>query len=94
MLQRRCKLGYARAARIIDEMEQMNIIGPYEGAKMCIRDRHCVAHVTQALTKIPGVDAQVSLENKEAVCTLTQDVSVQQLTDAVTEAGYSVTEVK
>lgn len=55
---------------------------------------HCVAHVTQALTKIPGVDAQVSLENKEAVCTLTQDVSVQQLTDAVTEAGYSVTEVK
>lgn len=33
LLQRRCKLGYARAARIIDEMEQMNIIGPYEGAK-------------------------------------------------------------
>lgn len=33
LLQRRCKLGYARAARIIDEMEQMHIIGPYEGAK-------------------------------------------------------------
>lgn len=32
-LQRRCKLGYARAARIMDEMEQMHIIGPYEGAK-------------------------------------------------------------
>lgn len=33
LLQRRCKLGYARAARIMDEMEQMHIIGPYEGAK-------------------------------------------------------------
>ncbi|MFR9066164.1 MAG: DNA translocase FtsK [Faecalibacterium prausnitzii] len=33
LLQRRCKLGYARAARIMDEMEAKGIIGPYEGAK-------------------------------------------------------------
>ena len=33
LLQRRCKLGYARAARIMDEMEEKGIIGPYEGAK-------------------------------------------------------------
>ncbi len=33
LLQRRLKLGYARAARIMDEMEQMGIIGPYEGSK-------------------------------------------------------------
>ena len=32
LLQRRCKLGYARAARIMDQMEQEKIIGPYEGA--------------------------------------------------------------
>ena len=32
-LQRRLKLGYARAARMMDELEQMGIIGPYEGAK-------------------------------------------------------------
>ena len=32
-LQRRLKLGYARAARIVDEMEERGIIGPYEGAK-------------------------------------------------------------
>ena len=31
LLQRRCKLGYARAARIMDQMEQEKIIGPYEG---------------------------------------------------------------
>ncbi len=33
LLQRKLKLGYARAARIVDELEQRGIIGPYEGAK-------------------------------------------------------------
>lgn len=33
LLQRKCKLGYARAARIMDEMEALHIIGPYEGSK-------------------------------------------------------------
>ena len=33
-LQRRLKLGYARAARMMDELEQMGVIGPYEGAEM------------------------------------------------------------
>ncbi len=33
LLQRKLKLGYARAARIIDDLETSGIIGPYEGAK-------------------------------------------------------------
>ena len=33
LLQRRLKLGYARAARIMDQMAERGIIGPYEGAK-------------------------------------------------------------
>jgi len=33
MLQRRFKIGYQRAARIIDQMEEREIVGPYEGTK-------------------------------------------------------------
>ena len=33
MLQRRLKLGYARAARIVDEMEEKGFVGPFQGSK-------------------------------------------------------------
>lgn len=33
LLQRKLKLGYARAARVMDELEEKGVIGPYEGAK-------------------------------------------------------------
>ena len=33
MLQRRLKLGYSRAARLVDQMEEIGVVGPFEGSK-------------------------------------------------------------
>lgn len=33
ILQRKLKLGYSRAARVIDSLEQIGIVGPYQGGK-------------------------------------------------------------
>jgi len=33
LIQRRLKLGYNRAGRIIDQLERAGIIGPFEGSK-------------------------------------------------------------
>lgn len=53
--------------------------------------QHCVKHVTDALNKLDGVTAAVSLENKNAVCEITGNVTDEQLKAAVTDAGYEVT---
>jgi S-DNA-T family DNA segregation ATPase FtsK/SpoIIIE len=33
MLQRRLKLGYSRAARLVDQLEEYGVVGPFEGSK-------------------------------------------------------------
>ena len=33
MLQRRLKIGYGRGARLVDQMEELGVVGPFEGSK-------------------------------------------------------------
>lgn len=55
---------------------------------------HCSGRVQQVLTAIPGVSAaEVSHESGKAVLTLTEDVSNDVLTAAITDAGYQVVSI-
>ena len=43
LLQRKLKLGYNRAGRLIDQLEDAGILGPFEGSKarqVLIQDEH------------------------------------------------------
>lgn len=53
--------------------------------------QHCVAHVTKALTALPGVTAQVDLDSKTATVTGSADDAA--LKAAVEEAGYQVVSI-
>ena len=54
---------------------------------------HWTGRVSQVLNAIDGVSAEVSLEDKAAYLTLSADVADDVLIKAVTDAGYTVTEV-
>jgi S-DNA-T family DNA segregation ATPase FtsK/SpoIIIE len=59
MLQRRLKLGYARAARIVDEMEDKGIVGPFMGSK----PRSILITKEQWQAMKTGSDAQMSMDD-------------------------------
>lgn len=51
---------------------------------------HCTGRVSQLLNDMDGVTAVVSLENKNAVVTLTKEISDETLAKVITDAGYEV----
>lgn len=55
---------------------------------------HCTGTVTKVLNEIDGVSAEVSLEEKCAFITLSEDISDDILKKAVTDAGYKVKGIK
>ncbi|MFQ8689985.1 MAG: metal-transporting ATPase, partial [Blautia sp.] len=52
--------------------------------------QHCQAHVTKALNDLPGVKAEVSLEDKAAYVTTEGEPDKEALKKAVEDAGYQV----
>ena len=56
--------------------------------------QHCVKHVTDALNKLEGVTAAVSLEQKNAVCQIEGAVTDEQLKAAIVDAGYEFTGIE
>ncbi len=62
MLQRRLKLGYARAARIVDEMEEKGIVGPFQGSK----PRSILITKEQWETMRSGQNAQMDFDDLES----------------------------
>ena len=74
--------------QISQEEIKMKII--IEGM-MC---NHCTNFVKKTLNAIEGVSAEVSLEDKAAYVTLTQDVSKETLTAAIVDAGYEVVSIE
>ncbi|MGD9604599.1 MAG: heavy-metal-associated domain-containing protein [Bacilli bacterium] len=56
--------------------------------------QHCVKRVEKALNALKGVEAKVSLENKQAIVNIKEDVSNQLLTNIISELGYRVISIK
>lgn len=54
---------------------------------------HCQARVEKALNALDGVSASVSLAEKTAALTLTQDVPDRVLIKTVEDAGYTVVSI-
>ena len=55
---------------------------------------HCVKHVTDALNKLDGVKADVSLADNKASVQMENLISDDLLRQAVEDAGYQVTDIQ
>ena len=66
LLQKKLKLGYARASRIIDSLEERGIIGPFQGSKprevLLSKQQY---HEMIALTDNVNIDLRNNVENDE-----------------------------
>jgi len=55
---------------------------------------HCVSHVKEALLDIGASKVKVDLEEKFATAEFDDDINDNEITDAIEEVGYEVTEIE
>ena len=55
---------------------------------------HCVSHVKEALLDIGANKVKVDLEEKVATAEFDDDINDNEITDAIEEVGYEVTEIE
>ena len=55
---------------------------------------HCVSHVKEALLDIGASKVKVDLEEKFATAEFEDDINDSEITEAIEEVGYEVTEIE
>ena len=79
---------------VVKKVKEKHLDGPVMGTKtMKIKGmtcEHCVNNVTNAINKVAGASAKVSLKDKEAIISYDRELSNIELRKAVEDAGYEV----
>ena len=78
MLQRRLKLGYSRAARLVDQLEEIGVVGPFEGSKP--RQIIMTKEQWQEMQMMNGTAPEETLENVVDFASY-EDVPEEEWTD-------------
>ena len=90
MLQRRLKLGYARAARLVDQLEEKGIVGPFEGSKprqlLITKEQWQEMKYRQTMATPGGYSAPSSVETVSAAPVATDDAPPFDLDEALDRA--------
>ncbi|MBZ9685347.1 cation transporter [Clostridium estertheticum] len=55
---------------------------------------HCVSHVKEALLDIGAMKVKVDLEEKFATAEFDDEISDSEITEAIEDVGYEVTEIE
>lgn len=55
---------------------------------------HCVSHVKEALLDLGAFKVKVDLEEKFAMAEFDEEISDNDIVDAIEEVGYEVTEIE
>jgi copper chaperone len=55
---------------------------------------HCVSHVKEALLDLGASKVKVDLEEKFATAEFDDEIDDNEITDAIEEVGYEVTEIE